>query len=91
MDRCNKLQQQQAKTKRRMSCATFLLLLWATIFWFGLKMLITSIEANDLNNVWEIQTWGKKHDEDDWKLLEMAPNKVHLLMCKHNQNVKLFS
>jgi hypothetical protein len=79
-----------SQNKKKNVMCNFSLLLWATIFWSNLKMPITSIEANDLNNVWEIQTWGKEHDEDDRKLLEMAANQVHpIIMCKHNQNVKL--
>ncbi len=74
------------KPKQKEEChVQFFLVVVGNNILSNLKMPITSIEANDLNNVWEIQTWGKEHDEDDWKLLEMVANQVHpIIMCKHN-------
>jgi hypothetical protein len=56
-----------------------------------LKMPIASIEAGDLNKVWEIRTLGKERDVEARKMLEMAAKQVQPIMRKRKWNVKLLS
>jgi len=54
-------------------------------------MPIASIEAGDLNKVWEIRTLGKERDVEARKMLEMAAKQVQPIMRKRKWNVKLLS
>lgn len=85
----------------RRSELCFFFFFWVVVSWeiFGpiwcccceLKMPIASIEAGDLNKVWEIRTLGKERDVEARKMLEMAAKQVQPIMRKRKWNVKLLS
>ncbi len=54
-------------------------------------MPIASIDAGDLNKVWEIRTLGKERDVEARKMLEMAAKQVQPIMRKRKWTVKLLS